>query len=70
MIRLARQKELLTAPYVFTVEEAEAMARAGADVLVPHMGLTTERHDRGGDGDDTRRLACTRSRRWPTRPGA
>jgi predicted TIM-barrel enzyme len=41
MIRLARQKELLTAPYVFTVEEAEAMAEAGADVLVPHMGLTT-----------------------------
>jgi predicted TIM-barrel enzyme len=41
MIRLARRKELLTAPYVFTVEEAEAMAEAGADVLVPHMGLTT-----------------------------
>jgi len=41
MIRLAREKGLLTAPYVFTVEEADAMARAGADVLVPHMGLTT-----------------------------
>jgi predicted TIM-barrel enzyme len=41
MIRLARELELLTAPYVFTVEEAEAMADAGADVLVPHMGLTT-----------------------------
>ena len=41
MIRLAREQDLLTAPYVFTVEEAEAMAEAGADVLVPHMGLTT-----------------------------
>jgi predicted TIM-barrel enzyme len=41
MIRLARQKDLLTAPYVFTVDEAVAMAEAGADVLVPHMGLTT-----------------------------
>ena len=33
---------LLTAPYVFDDESAEAMARAGADVLVPHMGLTTK----------------------------
>ena len=41
MIRLARERELLTAPYVFSVEEAAAMAAAGADVLVPHMGLTT-----------------------------
>jgi predicted TIM-barrel enzyme len=41
MIRLARELDLLTAPYVFTVEEAQAMAAAGADVLVPHMGLTT-----------------------------
>src|SRR5689334_2733066 len=41
MIRAARERDLLTAPYVFTVEEAAAMADAGADVLVPHMGLTT-----------------------------
>ena len=41
MIRLAREKDLLTAPYVFDPDEATAMARAGADVLVPHMGLTT-----------------------------
>jgi len=41
MIRLAHEKDLLTAPYVFTVDEAVAMADAGADVLVPHMGLTT-----------------------------
>ncbi len=41
MIRRAHEKDLLTAPYVFTPEEAMAMAEAGADVLVPHMGLTT-----------------------------
>ncbi len=41
MIRLARERDLLTAPYVFTPDEAVAMAEAGADVLVPHMGLTT-----------------------------
>jgi predicted TIM-barrel enzyme len=41
MIRLARERDFLTAPYVFTEDEATAMAEAGADVLVPHMGLTT-----------------------------
>ena len=41
MIRLAHEAGLLTAPYVFTEDEATAMASAGADVLVPHMGLTT-----------------------------
>jgi len=41
MIRLAAERDLLTAPYVFDVESTIAMTRAGADVLVPHMGLTT-----------------------------
>ncbi|HZQ66842.1 MAG TPA: phosphoenolpyruvate hydrolase family protein [Gaiellaceae bacterium] len=41
MIRTAHELDLLTAPYVFTPDEARAMAEAGADVLVPHMGLTT-----------------------------
>ncbi|RPD60777.1 hypothetical protein L227DRAFT_593211 [Lentinus tigrinus ALCF2SS1-6] len=41
MIREAHNLGLLTTPYVFTVGDAEAMARAGADVLVVHMGLTT-----------------------------
>jgi predicted TIM-barrel enzyme len=41
MIRTARGLDLLTAPYVFDAESATAMAEAGADVLVPHMGLTT-----------------------------
>jgi predicted TIM-barrel enzyme len=42
MIRMAHELDLLTAPYVFNPDEARAMARAGADVLVPHMGLTTK----------------------------
>lgn len=42
MIREAREIGLLTCPYVFTEAEAEAMAKAGADVLIPHMGLTTK----------------------------
>jgi predicted TIM-barrel enzyme len=42
MVRLARERELLTAPYVFEPEQAAEMARAGADVLVPHVGLTTK----------------------------
>jgi predicted TIM-barrel enzyme len=41
MIRAAHEADLLTSPYVFTPEEAVAMTEAGADVLVPHMGLTT-----------------------------
>src|SRR5579859_4186519 len=42
MIRTAHDLDLLTTPYVFTPDEARAMARAGADLLVPHMGLTTK----------------------------
>jgi predicted TIM-barrel enzyme len=42
MIAAARRLGLLTCPYVFTEDEARAMTRAGADVLVPHMGLTTK----------------------------
>ena len=41
MVREAHHQDFLTCPYVFTVAEARAMAEAGADVLVPHMGLTT-----------------------------
>lgn len=41
MIRLAHEMDLLTSPYVFDVNQAKDMARAGADILVPHMGLTT-----------------------------
>ena len=42
MIRQAKEFELLTCPYVFDADQARAMAQAGADVLVPHMGLTTK----------------------------
>ena len=42
MIHAAHQKDLLTAPYVFNSEEASAMTRAGADIIVAHMGLTTK----------------------------
>ncbi|MFQ6131764.1 MAG: phosphoenolpyruvate hydrolase family protein [Armatimonadota bacterium] len=42
MIRQAHELDMLTCPYVFDEEQAVAMAEAGADVLVPHMGLTTK----------------------------
>ena len=48
-IRVAHELDLLTAPYVFSDDDAAAMAAAGADVLVPHMGLTTG----GSIGADT-----------------
>ena len=41
MIRKAHERDLLTTPYVFSADEAAAMARAGADIIVAHMGLTT-----------------------------
>ena len=42
MIREARELGLLTTPYCFTPDEAADMARAGADILIPHLGLTTK----------------------------
>jgi predicted TIM-barrel enzyme len=42
MIRQAKEMNLLTTPYAFNIDEAEAMAHAGADILIPHMGLTTK----------------------------
>ncbi len=41
MIAKAHLRDLLTTPYVFSADEAAAMAKAGADIIVPHMGLTT-----------------------------
>ena len=40
MIAKARRKDILTTPYVFSEGEAEAMAGAGADIIVCHLGLT------------------------------
>jgi predicted TIM-barrel enzyme len=42
MIHTAHEMDLLTTPYCFNPDEAAAMAQAGADILIPHMGLTTK----------------------------
>jgi len=44
LVHAANAKDILTTPYVFNPQEAKAMAEAGADIIVAHMGLTT-----GGD---------------------
>ena len=41
LVRAARAHDLLTTPYVFSEPEAHAMAEAGADIIVCHLGLTT-----------------------------
>ena len=38
---MAHQKDMFTTPYVFNEEDAKAMAEAGADIIVCHLGLTT-----------------------------
>ncbi|KAI0149656.1 TIM-barrel-protein domain-containing protein [Hypoxylon sp. NC0597] len=43
MIRIAAEMDFVTSPYVFTVEEAVSMAKAGADIVVAHMGLTASK---------------------------
>jgi predicted TIM-barrel enzyme len=42
LVRLAREMDLLTTPYCFNADDAQAMARAGADIVVAHLGLTTK----------------------------
>jgi predicted TIM-barrel enzyme len=49
LIEAARKADLLTTPYVFSAADARAMTRAGADLVVCHMGLTTG----GAIGADT-----------------
>lgn len=49
MIRMAREKEMLTTPYVFSEADAVTMTEAGADIIVCHLGLTTG----GNIGADT-----------------
>jgi predicted TIM-barrel enzyme len=42
MIHIAHEMDLFTTPYVFNADEARAMTKAGADVIVAHLGLTTK----------------------------
>jgi predicted TIM-barrel enzyme len=42
MIGMAHELDMLTTPYAFNPDEARAMAEAGCDILIPHMGLTTK----------------------------
>ncbi len=42
MIRRANAMDIFTTPYAFNAQESEAMAKAGADVVIAHMGLTTK----------------------------
>ncbi|GAE77996.1 TIM-barrel signal transduction protein [Cutibacterium acnes JCM 18918] len=75
MIKIAHDLDLLTSPYVFDVDQAKDMARAGSDILVPHMGLTTSgtigaknsTHYRGCccQGSGTRRRRQIRQSRHP-----
>jgi predicted TIM-barrel enzyme len=41
LIAKSHEKDMLTTPYVFNADEAAAMTKAGADIIVAHMGLTT-----------------------------
>ena len=79
MIRMAAEKDMLTTPYVFCEADAEAMARAGADIIVCHLGLTTGGSigaetalSLGGLSGAGRCLGQSRSRRQTRRhrPGA
>lgn len=48
-VRMAHERDMLTTPYVFSADDAVAMTKAGADIIVCHMGLTTK----GGIGAQT-----------------
>lgn len=41
LVRMAHERDLITTPYVFDAEQAAEMTKAGADIIVCHMGLTT-----------------------------
>ena len=86
MIAKARAKDLLTTPYVFNEAEARAMAQAGADIVVCHLGLTTGgaigaqtalklaglsgAHRRLGGGGARRQSGHPRARAWRPDRGA
>ena len=56
LIRAAHELDLLTTPYVFEAEQARDMTKAGADIVVCHMGLTTGGAIGAQTGADARRL--------------
>ena len=64
-IAIARQLDLFTAPYVFTPDEATAMAEAGADLLVAHVGLTTAGSIGAAVAYHAWRKRSTKCRKWP-----
>ena len=70
MIRTAHEMGLLTTPYCFNADEAPRMAEAGADILIPHMGLTTKGTIGAAHGADARRIRPRACRRCTTRPSA
>ncbi len=41
VVKMAHDKDMFTTPYVFSAEDAKKMAKAGADIIVCHIGLTT-----------------------------
>ncbi len=59
MVALARRKDLLTTPYVFSGKSMLSLwPRVGADIIVCHLGLTTGGSDRRGNRAQARRLPC------------
>ena len=69
MIRMAREKDMLTTPYVFSETDAEAMAKAGADIIVCHLGTDDGRFDRSGNRAETGGLSGHQSIAGPPRRG-
>ena len=67
MIAAAHALDLLTTPYVFNPDEADAMTNAGADIIVAHMGVTDRRLDRRHLGEDRSTTASRRSTPSPRR---
>jgi predicted TIM-barrel enzyme len=72
MIAQARAMDLLTCPYVHNPDEARAMAEAGADILVPHVGLTTKGMIGARTAPDleeaARRVQAMAEAAWAARP--
>ena len=64
MIRAAHERDLLTTPYVFSEQNAVDMAKAGADIVVCHLGLTDGRRHRRRDRAQAQGLRARSSTSW------